>query len=306
MICSAMSHPSWVCGLKLLSLKNSPIPKYVTPFVGVWIETTGGEPTPPPSGKSHPSWVCGLKLKRHPGTDQNISSHPSWVCGLKLMSIQILDDCLQSHPSWVCGLKLTFHLCDELAARHTLRGCVDWNSTDENLEGINTVTPFVGVWIETPDYLGWDLSLRSHPSWVCGLKLQKRYDALWIYRCHTLRGCVDWNNLLYNFREKLYVTPFVGVWIETFNKTTNASTHKSHPSWVCGLKRYSSKRIQRNGMSHPSWVCGLKRVKICQMICSVMSHPSWVCGLKLTSFRSFEPSKMSHPSWVCGLKHHRA
>ena len=33
----------------------------VTPFVGVWIETTGGEPTPPSSG-SHPSWVCGLKL----------------------------------------------------------------------------------------------------------------------------------------------------------------------------------------------------------------------------------------------------
>ena len=33
------SHPSWVCGLKQnLDPKLQPL-KYVTPFVGVWIET---------------------------------------------------------------------------------------------------------------------------------------------------------------------------------------------------------------------------------------------------------------------------
>ena len=33
------SHPSWVCGLKLLLRHHNRKPHYVTPFVGVWIET---------------------------------------------------------------------------------------------------------------------------------------------------------------------------------------------------------------------------------------------------------------------------
>ena len=33
------------------------------------------------------------------------------------------------------------------------------------------------------------------------------------------------------------VTPFVGVWIETEFKTSYDRYNGSHPSWVCGLKR---------------------------------------------------------------------
>ena len=33
------SHPSWVCGLKLLVVCINPKLHLVTPFVGVWIET---------------------------------------------------------------------------------------------------------------------------------------------------------------------------------------------------------------------------------------------------------------------------
>ena len=33
------SHPSWVCGLKLMVLLSVGIYYWVTPFVGVWIET---------------------------------------------------------------------------------------------------------------------------------------------------------------------------------------------------------------------------------------------------------------------------
>ena len=33
-----MSHPAWVCGLKLLSVRNR-LFSTVTPCVGVWIET---------------------------------------------------------------------------------------------------------------------------------------------------------------------------------------------------------------------------------------------------------------------------
>ena len=57
-----MSHPAWVCGLKL-----------------------------PPRGwkkkvaQSHPAWVCGLKLKSNSLLDRALLSHPAWVCGLKLL-----------------------------------------------------------------------------------------------------------------------------------------------------------------------------------------------------------------------------
>ena len=34
------------------------------------------------------------------------------------------------------------------------------------------VTPCVGVWIETHVPLPDTLSMRSHPAWVCGLKLK--------------------------------------------------------------------------------------------------------------------------------------
>ena len=36
--------------------------------------------------------------------------------------------------------------------------------------------------------------------------------------------------------EMNYVTPFVGVWIETRAQEKIALYAKSHPSWVCGLK----------------------------------------------------------------------
>ena len=55
-----MSHPSWVCGLKLVWLKISLTVSVVTPFVGVWIETLTNKRVDS-YDTSHPSWVCGLK-----------------------------------------------------------------------------------------------------------------------------------------------------------------------------------------------------------------------------------------------------
>ena len=58
---------------------------------------------------------------------------------------------------------------------------------------LRIVTPFVGVWIETW-VTGYDeIFLKSHPSWVCGLKLISILSKLIGH----------------------FVTPFVGVWIET-------------------------------------------------------------------------------------------
>ena len=33
-----------------------------------------------------------------------------------------------------------------------------------------TVTPCVGVWIETSDWFTRTVPVKSHPAWVCGLK----------------------------------------------------------------------------------------------------------------------------------------
>ena len=139
----------------------------------------------------------------------------------------------------------------------------------------------MGVWIETCLVAGLDWVYESHPSWVCGLKL----------------------NLLIFLQSGSRVTPFVGVWIETwFTNNTTKNSIMSHPSWVCGLKQWCKGTlflwnhvtpfvgvwIETDGRlrlalyfrSHPSWVCGLKLVWIYQSVSIYKSHPSWVCGLK--------------------------
>ena len=98
----------------------------------------------------------------------NMQSHPSWVCGLKLAALG---------KSWLwkvtpfVGVWIETNWCDWLMARII-------------------VTPFVGVWIETTGGEPTPPSSGSHPSWVCGLKLNnlKLFDY---ESCHTLRGCVD-------------------------------------------------------------------------------------------------------------------
>ncbi len=75
--------------------------------------------------------------------NNNDDSHNS---GLNLLIYNMLLD-IESHPTWVCGLKQAMML----------------------LRLISSVTPYVGVWIETKS--GHTLT------YDCG--------------CHTLRGCVD-------------------------------------------------------------------------------------------------------------------
>ena len=100
------------------------------------------------------------------------------------------------------------------------------------------------------------------------------------------------------------VTPFVGVWIETSTDKSRFFVVSSHPSWVCGLKLEGLLYCGRTFFeSHPSWVCGLKHCRSSHWQCFMWSHPSWVCGLKPALVGNEAISKQSHPSWVCGLKH---
>ena len=77
------SHPSWVCGLKLFQMLRLKLQVWVTPFVGVWIETDSVKSTSLWRAMSHPSWVCGLKQTDKEKVKIAVESHPSWVCGLK-------------------------------------------------------------------------------------------------------------------------------------------------------------------------------------------------------------------------------
>ena len=60
MLLDIESHPAWVCGLKLLNLRIR-VFAFVTPCVGVWIETHETFDKTSRSCPSHPAWVCGLK-----------------------------------------------------------------------------------------------------------------------------------------------------------------------------------------------------------------------------------------------------
>ena len=145
---------------------------------------------------------------------------------------------MQSHPSWVCGLKLL------LLYRNIRR---------------YRVTPFVGVWIETA------LPIGILPS----------------IKCHTLRGCVDWNS--WDFWRETEASSHTLRGCVDWNFGLRKGSTKSltsHPSWVCGLKLHTDKFYNWFDMSHPSWVCGLKQPFCGCWACEFLSHPSWVCGLK--------------------------
>ena len=72
------------------------------------------------------------------------------------------------------------------------------------------VTPCMGVWIETTIANIGAVILRSHPVWVCGLKL-----ALLLHRV------------------RLLVTPCMGVWIETQDEAYYDKLSDSHTLYGC-------------------------------------------------------------------------
>ena len=121
---------------------------------------------------------------------------------------------------------------------HTLRGCVDWNS----------YVWWISRW--------W---FKSHPAWVCGLKLPCLVICPSTVKSHPAWVC---GLKPYKIRAwfLLFVTPCVGVWIET-HQDRLMSGMRSHTLRGC-VDWNSNTLIQLQGdtKSHPAWVCGLKRL----------------------------------------------
>ena len=104
----------------------------------------------------------------------------------------------------------------------------------KTLHRCDSVTPFVGVWIETLGMSIYFCGAPSHPSWVCGLKLD-------YFRCGVNTRYVTpfvgvWIETMINMalEASKIVTPFVGVWIETRTHATSSSSMKqSHTLRGC-------------------------------------------------------------------------
>ena len=277
-----LSHPVWVCGLKLFSAAWMNTGSPVTPCMGVWIETSllkvraeGGFVTP-----CMGVWIETILITR--------------ACRLTM-----------SHPVWVCGLKRFTAARYSAASRVT--PCMGvWIETETYYPGSRRhgVTPCMGVWIETNSEGKKRERIASHTLYGCvdwniaGEMLEQKA------RGHTLYGCVDWNPPAPSIYKLLKVTPCMGVWIETQLAMIGVSASvMSHPVWVCGLKHRSSDRWAYN-LCHTLYGC--VDWNIARSIHSndgYRSHPVWVCGLKHIKNVFYNIKSGSHPVWVCGLKH---
>ena len=100
----------------------------------------------------------------------------------------------------------------------------------------SSVTPYVGVWIET--YPQGPRTVRETVT---------PYVGVWI-ETHVCAGV----------SAKEFVTPYVGVWIETLAKAQQDPTLKSLLMWECGLKPDTSKVKRVEAESLLMWECGLK------------------------------------------------
>ena len=148
-----MSHPSWVCGLKLVVLRCSGLAVGVTPFVGVWIETQQ------------------VRLSQKPLVGHTLRGCVDWNILSILMILVQRSHTLRGCVDWnlrdannkcpaVChtlrGCVDWNHIInaeEQQELCHTLRGCVDWNKSIREKAYEKAVTPFVGVWIETQNIL---------------------------------------------------------------------------------------------------------------------------------------------------------
>ena len=229
-------------------------------------------------------------------------SHPAWVCGLKPFRTIYSTSTTQSHPAWVCGLKLAERTNTSL-----------WNGSHPAwVCGLKHLSP--------PYHPAFHL---SHPAWVCGLKPVNKFQAS-SQLSHTLRGCVDWNNLSAGQIEFYNVTPCVGVWIETIMPVNpwrlNCHTLRGCVDWnsACLQVLFSGRVTPCVGVWIETPVPDFPNFCLCHTLRGCVdwnrnvieftdinySHTlrgcvDWNFIIGFMNVRHFG----SHPAWVCGLKH---
>ena len=116
----------------------------------------------------------------------------------------------------------------------------------------------MGAWIETQTNVNLTPFITSHPTWVRGLKREKRFVSRYVVPVAPYVGAWIETTGRPACTLPSLVAPYVGAWIETTEYSATYAWYLSHPTWVRGLKQIN---VQVNiGMdrSHPTWVRGLK------------------------------------------------
>ena len=124
------------------------------------------------------------------------------------------------------------------------------------------------------------LNMRSHPTWVRGLKHVMTHNVVMVIMSHPtwVRGLKLYATT--QEADQRDVAPYVGAWIETHYRYCKKCGCKSHPTWVRGLKQSIGRHYRVCRSSHPTWVRGLKRYHRKAYKRVPLSHPTWVRGLK--------------------------
>ena len=124
----------------------------VTPYVGVWIETLIWSSMKTQSW-SLLMWECGLKQLRRCACLSRVRSLLMWECGLKLPFHPCGMPTRLSLLMWECGLKRCLRCMLPLGLTVTPYVGV-WIETFNvgSCCAFASVTPYVGVWIETGTY----------------------------------------------------------------------------------------------------------------------------------------------------------
>ena len=118
-------------------------------------------------------------------------SHPTWVRGLKPKLEAVISDAIPVAPYVGAWIETSTPILRRLKVPVApyVGAWIETIHTLKNMGGV-LVAPYVGAWIETPWLLNPMHIVRSHPTWVRGLKLLLFYAWRDNIR-RTLRGCVD-------------------------------------------------------------------------------------------------------------------
>ena len=143
---------------------------------------------------------------------------------------------------------------------HTLYGCVDWNTASTSLKSY----------------------LKRHTLYGCvdwNILIVEAIETKW---GHTLYGCVDWNRLRVSKRSSGgWVTPCMGVWIETITMLTSWAARVVTPCMGVWIETASCLQYRLQPGGHTLYGCvDWNDFYHNAYIKSRASHPVWVCGLK--------------------------
>ena len=125
------------------------------------------------------------------------------------------------------------------------------------------------------------LNMRSHPTWVRGLKLNKQTSK----------------------RGRRHVAPYVGAWIETQRPQQTSLKRESHPTWVRGLKHCNLNFCVWVFFVAPYVGAWIETNRLDRTVRTERVAPyvgAWIETQYLPQRRDMFKS---HPTWVRGLKH---